>query len=177
MSAEPGTDKTARREKIVMALGLVAIILFSANLLTMIARHFWPDYRIESPFAVEAQPVVTEVEAVATAESEDRRRTVHVFVNRHEQSDGAHRFVFRLNGEDFHVHARDSFRETADRIESDLRVEMERLRRDIARQQSRMESDISSRPDLQEREIDRAIDELESELGTLQRAVVTRREN
>ena len=39
-------DAPERREKVVMALGLVAIILFSANLMAMVARHFWPNMPI-----------------------------------------------------------------------------------------------------------------------------------
>lgn len=39
-------DAPERREKVVMALGLVAILLFSANLMAMVARHFWPNMPI-----------------------------------------------------------------------------------------------------------------------------------
>lgn len=170
MSAEPGTDKAVRREKIVMALGIATIILFSANLLTMVARHVWPDFRFGSLFGVEQMDAVSEV---------DGEHTVHVFVNRHGDGHEAHRFVIRLNGADVHYHARDSFRETADRIESELRVEMERLSRDIARQQSRMEADMATRGNVrrQERELDGALDQLESELATLQNALLVKRSN
>jgi hypothetical protein len=40
------TENTDRREKIVMGLGIVTIILFSANLLTAVANYFWPNHSL-----------------------------------------------------------------------------------------------------------------------------------
>lgn len=142
MSAESGTDKAVRREKIVMALGIAAIILFSANLLTMIARHFWPDYRFESLFGADHQRAQTDIDLQQRAIPGDE---VHVFVRRHRQHDGEHKFVFQLNGENVHFEARKAFREKAANVEADLRAEMERLSRDIARQKRRLEADMNAR--------------------------------
>jgi len=52
------TDTSERRQKVVMALGIATIILFSANLLTVLAKHFWPEkglpFMTEQEVAVEA---------------------------------------------------------------------------------------------------------------------------
>ena len=37
------TDNPERRNRIVMALGIATIVSFSANLLTALAKHFWPE--------------------------------------------------------------------------------------------------------------------------------------
>lgn len=143
MSAESGTDKAVRREKIVMALGIIAVFLFSANLLTMIARHVWPDFRFESLFVEGFDPAVTGVETMETTYD----HAVHVYVNRWKHHDGEHRFMIRMNDHDLRLDAREAFRETADHVEADLRAEMERLSRDITRQQRRMEADMNIRQD------------------------------
>ncbi len=36
-------DASGRREKVVMGLGILAILLLSANITAVVARHFWPD--------------------------------------------------------------------------------------------------------------------------------------
>ncbi|NNF03548.1 MAG: hypothetical protein HKN17_03695 [Rhodothermales bacterium] len=183
MSAEPGTDKAARREKIVMALGIAAVILFSANLLTMIARHFWPDLRFESLFAPGGNAAVSEVD---TMEAPDCDRAVHVFVKRHGHEKGTHRFVIGMD-------ARAAYHEAADRIDAELRRDMDQLHRDIARQQMRIrtmnwEADRARRSAeeaaartgslLQEEELalDRALGDLEAEMASLQRSIVVRQE-
>lgn len=207
MSAEPGIEKAARREKIVMALGIAAVILFSANLLTMVARHFWPDLPL---FGGNKNVAVGEFE---TMELSGDDHAVHVFLNRQGHEHGAHGYVIRLNGEDVHVHARDAFRDAADRIESELRIEMDRLHRDIARQQSRLEADMNARRDVRlktlnpvrirvmkedreramqsaeraadsetalqsdEQALDRALVEIESELASIQQAIVIRQKD
>jgi len=61
MSAEP----SERRQRIVMALGIATIILFSANLLTVLAHHFWPEngfnrFQTEE-LAVADAPIVTDI--------------------------------------------------------------------------------------------------------------------
>jgi len=171
MSAESGTDKAVRREKIVMALGIAAIILFSANLLTMVARHFWPDFRFESLFAAGNRQAVTEVETLHEVTDD---HAVHVFVKRHRHRDGEQRFVIRMDGETLHLDAREAFREKAADVEADLRAEMERLGRDIARQKHRLEADMNARQEVRlrslrldrinERQIERSLGRLEAEL-------------
>lgn len=52
------TDETSRRQRVVMALGIATIILFSANLLTVLAKHFWPDHSL--PFLSKQEVVVAE---------------------------------------------------------------------------------------------------------------------
>jgi hypothetical protein len=51
----PSADPSERRQKVVMALGIVTIILFSANLLTVLAHHFWPDADWHVPFLKETE--------------------------------------------------------------------------------------------------------------------------
>lgn len=153
MSAAPGTDKAVRREKIVMALGIAAIILFSANLLTMVARHIWPDFRFESLIAADCGPDAFQVEAIREA-SDDH--AVHVFVNRWKHDNGTQKFVVRLNGSDLQADDLEAFTDAADRIESDLRAEMDRLRLDIARQQHRIETDMTAHHDARLRTLNQA---------------------
>lgn len=52
------TDETGRRQKVVMALGIATIILFSANLLTVLAKHFLPDHGL--PFLSKQEVVIAE---------------------------------------------------------------------------------------------------------------------
>ncbi len=52
------TDTSGRRQKVVMALGIATIVLFSANLLTVLAKHFWPDNGL--PFLSKQEVVVAE---------------------------------------------------------------------------------------------------------------------
>ena len=37
------TDQPGRQQKVVMVLGIAAIILFSANLFSAVLQHFWPN--------------------------------------------------------------------------------------------------------------------------------------
>jgi len=54
-------DNAERRQKMVMALGIATIILFSANLLTVLATHFWPGDGL--PFLSKQEVVVAEAPA------------------------------------------------------------------------------------------------------------------
>jgi len=57
------SEKADRRSRIVMALGIATVILFSANLLAMVAKHFWPDLRETALFRSEtAKEEVAEVQ-------------------------------------------------------------------------------------------------------------------
>ena len=52
------SEKADRRSRLVMALGIAAVILFSANLLAMVAKHIWPDLRELAIFGAETEAVV-----------------------------------------------------------------------------------------------------------------------
>jgi hypothetical protein len=51
------SESSDRRDKAVMALGIVAVLLFSANLLTAVVHYFWPDYSESEVVAVAVDEV------------------------------------------------------------------------------------------------------------------------
>lgn len=61
-------ETTSRRDRVVMALGLCALLLFAANLLTLVKRHFFDDHgpvhrvvvhEFPAPPAPPAPPIVS----------------------------------------------------------------------------------------------------------------------
>ncbi|MDA0378231.1 MAG: hypothetical protein O2899_01970 [Bacteroidetes bacterium] len=54
----PSSDASERRQKVVMALGIATIVLFSANLLTVLAQHFWPENSWRIPLLAEQESAV-----------------------------------------------------------------------------------------------------------------------
>lgn len=113
------TKNPERREKIVMLLGIAAIILFSANLLSMLAKHFWPDYAIPLLHA-------TKTEVVEFAP----RPQIHILHAQHMR----HRIVFyeRNISESNHEH-----------IRWDIDLELERIGRELERSALQLDGELS----------------------------------
>ena len=120
------TDQSPRRQKIVMALGIATIILFSANLLTVLAHHFWPESGLKVPFLSES---VAEAEADAVWE-----------VNVHEAPHHKHHFVIRGPEVSSYV----ALEMNVDELDRDIaRMERDarRLEREINRELSRLNTE------------------------------------
>lgn len=99
-----------RSHKLVMGLGIVAILLFSANLITAIVHHFWPDQ--------ESRVLHFTSESWADTDATAEVYTIG-------RSNGHHKFVIR------HRHA-------APEVELDLNVETD-LDQEIAELERRIE--------------------------------------
>ena len=78
-------DQPGRRQKVVMVLGIAAIILFSANLLTALAHHFWPNlaFNTENTQSVAELAPLADVHALAEVRVEHRPHRRHKIVIRH----------------------------------------------------------------------------------------------
>ncbi|MDA1028216.1 MAG: hypothetical protein O3B41_04080 [Bacteroidetes bacterium] len=116
------SDTTDRREKMVMGLGIITIILFSANLMTAVANYFWPNYSL--PW--------TERQDIDFAEDEEGILELHFVEAPHYK----HRMVIRhriyapeVNVEVFSDE--DIEREVAE-LERTIRMEVNRLTSEIA---------------------------------------------
>ena len=114
------TDTSERRQKVVMALGIATIILFSANLLTVLAKHFWPEKNL--PFLTEQEVAV---EAPNSFEYE-----VRVYAERpHDHR--KHRVIIKAPNAVSHIVVDELDREiaemeaAAERLERELSVELE----------------------------------------------------
>jgi len=70
-----------RSHKLVMGLGIVAILLFSANLITAIVHHFWPDQ--ESRVLHFTSESWADTDATAEVYTIGRSNGHHKFVIRH----------------------------------------------------------------------------------------------
>lgn len=86
------TDTSERRHKVVMALGIATIILFSANLLTVLAKHFLPEKHL--PFLTEQEVAM---EAPSSFEYE-----VHVYSERPSEHHN-HRVIVRAPNAVSHI--------------------------------------------------------------------------
>ena len=114
------TDTSERRQKVVMALGIATIILFSANLLTVLAKHFWPEKNLpfltEQEVAVEA-PNSFEYEVRVYAERPHDHRKHRVIIKAPDAV--SHIVVDELDREIAEMEA------AAERLERELSVELE----------------------------------------------------
>ena len=119
------TDTTGRRQKVVMALGIATIILFSANLLTVLAKHFWPDHGL---------PFLTQQE-VAVAESPHAVFEYRVQADRHDHKH-KHRVVIRTPSAVSEIHF-----DQLDRDIADMEQAARRLEREINREMTRFNSE------------------------------------
>lgn len=116
------TDQSDRRQKIVMALGIATIILFSANLLTVLAHHFWPESGLKVPFLSEN---------VAEADVWE--------VNVHEAPHHKHHFVIRTPDAASYVEL-DVNVDELDRDIARMERDARRLEREINRELLRLSS-------------------------------------
>jgi hypothetical protein len=75
-------DASGRREKVVMGLGILAILLLSANITAVVARHFWPDLplfgRTTETLAIAEVPAVPGVPGLIEIEVPDVHRLVRI---------------------------------------------------------------------------------------------------
>ena len=108
------TDTSERRQKVVMALGIATIILFSANLLTVLAKHFWPEKSL---------PFMTEQEVTADAPSHFEYK-VHVFHERPREH-RKHRVIVRTPSAVSHIVVDELDRDIADMEEAAARLKRE----------------------------------------------------
>lgn len=128
------TDNSERRNRIVMALGIATIVLFSANLLTALAKQFWPEQANFTMFSA-----TREADTDALAEWEDNCDTdIEIIVGRSIQYSPrrSHRFVVRLPRHRSHSHETDLDREIAE-MESAAR----RLERELSRELRTMQTE------------------------------------
>jgi hypothetical protein len=119
------TDETGRRQKVVMALGIATIILFSANLLTVLAKHFWPDNGL---------PFLTQQE-VAVADSPHAVYEYRVQADRHDHKH-KHRVVIRTPSAVSEIHI-----DQLDRDIAEMEQAARRLEREINREMARFNSE------------------------------------
>jgi hypothetical protein len=108
------TETIEKRQKVVMALGIATIILFSANLLAVLAKHFWPDKGL---------PFMTEQEVTVEAPS---HYEYEVYV-RHERphEHRKHRIVVRTPSAVSHFVVDELDRDIADMEKAAVRLERE----------------------------------------------------
>ena len=118
------SDKAEKRQKLVMALGIAAIILFSANLLTVLATHFWPG---------DGLPFLSKQEVVA-AEAPVSHFAFHVQGNR-DRIRHKHTFVVRAPESVSTIHF-----DALDRDIAAMEAAAERLEREIALELSQLEA-------------------------------------
>lgn len=115
------TDNSDRRSRLVMALGVVTIILFSANLLSVLAKHFWPD-----------QSEVAFFESRAIAEDAVSAGNVEIDIDVRGDALRKHRIVMRFPKQSARVHSDGIDAEIADMERAARRIEME-LNRELAK--------------------------------------------
>jgi len=117
------TDDTSRRSRLVMALGIATIILFSANLLSVLVKHFWPD---KAEYALFTSSEDAEFELAPLAEYE-----VRLDVDTRRAARRKHRVVMRFpkhrthDSSDRHSHG--------DALDSEI-AEMEEAAQRLARE-------------------------------------------
>lgn len=125
------TDTSERRQKVVMALGIATIILFSANLLTVLAKHFWPEQNL--PFVSEQEVAVEapnqfeyEVRVYADRPHEHRKHRVIIRAPKVRVSDAvSHIVVDELDRDIAEMEA------AAERLERELSIELESSMRQL----------------------------------------------
>ncbi len=128
------TDNSERRNRVVMALGIATIVLFSANLLTAVAKHFWPEQANFTMFSA-----TQEADTDALTEWEvDCDTDMEIIVDRsiRHSPRRSHRFVMRLPRHRSHSHDTDLDREIAE-MESAAR----RLERELSRELRTMQTE------------------------------------
>jgi len=134
------TDTSERREKVVMALGIATIILFSANLLSVLAKHFWPEkplpFLTEQEVAVDA-PDTFEYEVRLFSKRPREHRTHRVIVRA--PNVVSHIEVDELDQEIFEIEA------AAALLNRELSVELERSMRHLERQLKEAEELVARR--------------------------------
>lgn len=125
------SDTTDRREKMVMGLGIITIILFSANLMTAVANYFWPNYSL--PW--------TQRQNVDLVEVEEGIHELHFVEALHD----GHRMVFRHRFHAPEVHVEVYSDEVVEQglaeLERSINMEAERLTSDITIGQPRQVRD------------------------------------
>ena len=135
------TDQPGRNQKVVMVLGIAAIILFSANLLSAVVKHFWPDFGFNKTehVLVEAAPLAdihefeltpfAELHKIEVAHAGD----VHVI----HRPNRKHRIVIRKSDRsaaptriEFDMDL--NLEEDLSRLEAEIEAEMADLEREIS---------------------------------------------
>ncbi len=155
------TDNSERRNRIVMALGIATIVLFSANLLTALANHFWPEKANFTMFSA-----TQEADTDALVEWEvDCDTDMEIVVDRsiRHSPRRLHRFVMRLPRHRSHSHDTDLDREIAE-MESAARCLERELSRELRTMQTEEIRFGAVRAIELEATIREALNEMESEL-------------
>jgi hypothetical protein len=123
-----------RPNRLVVALGIATIVLFSANLLAMLSQRVWP--KLQDLASVGPNQDVEEV-ATATPHAE---RNMMVF--RHRQSPSVYQFHVMKKRSKRCFHGRSA--ESSDAVfEHSLETDMNQLERDIEREMERLNGEIS----------------------------------
>jgi len=100
------TENPDRRQKIVMGLGIVTILLLSANLLTSAAKHFWPTWGHDHSYVVqEIADVSPQSESHVTVFGDGNGKVVvikrsnapHITVDASFNHEFEHEFEFNIN--------------------------------------------------------------------------------
>ncbi len=115
------TENTGRRQKLVMALGIATIILFSANLLSVLVKHFWPD---KAEYALFTSERADAVEVAPLAETQFRYE-IKVDADRRHARHKKHRIVMRFPNHASHAHGDALDAEIAEMEEAASRLERE----------------------------------------------------
>jgi len=109
------------RQKLVMGLGIVAILLFSANMLTALVKHIWPEHS-------------TELVNVSTLEWESDGAETEVYTARF--SDRPHRLIIKRRRFAPTVHVEveveNDFDQELARLGRTIEIEAEKLTRELS---------------------------------------------
>jgi len=119
------TENTGRRQKLVMALGIATIILFSANLLSVLVKHFWPDKAEYTLFTAERADAV---ETAPHAEAQFHYK-FDVDVDTRHARHKKHRIVMRLSDCEGHSHD-----DALDAEIAEMEAAASRLQRELSRE-------------------------------------------
>lgn len=124
------SDKADRRSRLVTALGIATVVLFSANLLAMITKHVWPGVSEKALFHAQDEAVAEagdhDIEFHALSEFNHRHR--------HSHKRSPHRIIIRKPHAATGTFSFDSksFEADLNRLERDMEREMVLLNRDFS---------------------------------------------
>ncbi len=146
------TEKTTRRDRVIMGLGIVALLLFVANIFTMVKQRFF-DHRPHGETVVvhEMHPVPHVIPSPHIVVAPRFQYGIHVRTERSARTRALLALKVRLDEEANRLSAEAaqladagyedasiSLRESVD----DVRIRIDELQRELDRMQERMESEL-----------------------------------
>jgi len=123
-----------RPNRLVVALGIATVVLFSANLLSMLSQRVWPKLQDMELFG----PKQATEETVTVAP----RAEQHVMVFRHRKSPSTFQFHVQKK-QNRRCYRKRDFESSDGRFERSLESDMDQLERDIEREMERLNGDMS----------------------------------